>query len=281
MRHYCTLFDSKYLPQGLALYESLKANESKRFALWILAMDVDCEIVLRDMRLPNARICSREWFERQARFAIKDGQTWQEYCWACASVFTDHLMQICEDDENETFDEFIYLDADCYFFNSPAVIFEEIGARSIAVVPHRLIPSKKHLEINGKYNVSLVYFKNTPNGRECLSTWAAQCRQRCSAQIGCGDQKYVEEFEKYGDDLFVIQNIGVGVAPWNLANYKLTAGPRVDGQPVVFYHYHEYIHEKRLTKYELRPEDREIIYEPYIQAVNRANERIASVLMHQ
>lgn len=283
MRHYCTLFDSKYLPQGLALYESLKNHSSERFALWVLAMDKECETVLREMQLPCTRIVDREWFERQAQFAIKPAQTWQEYCWACASVFTDHLMRICESDEYETFEAFTYIDADCYFFSSPEVIFDEIADRSIAVIPHRLAENdqKERLSKNGQFNVSLVHFKNTPVGRECLSTWAAQVRERCSAEVGCGDQKYLDAWPaKYGDELAVIQNIGAGVAPWNLANYTLTEGPKVDGKDVVFYHYHELKRVEsgfRWTNYQLRDQDVELIYLPYKNAYLRAEQQIASI----
>jgi len=278
MRHYCTLFDSKYLPQGLALYDSLVKHSSERFALWVLAMDAECSTALRQLALPYVRVVDRYWFEQQASFGIKLGQTHQEYCWACASVFTSYLMTICEDDDYDTFDAFTYLDADCYFYSNPKVIFDEIADRSIAVIPHRLIPSKKHLEVNGMFNVSLVYFKNTPTGRKCLSTWSLQCRERCSAKVGCGDQKYLDEWPaKYGDELCVIQNIGAGLAPWNFAHYRITEGPKADGNDVVFVHYHEYVHGQRLTNYELRDEDVKYIYAPYFAAVSRAQDTIASI----
>lgn len=203
------------------------------------------------------------------------GRTWQEYCWTMASVFTEYLFNYSYGD----FDAYTYLDADVFFFSDPKVIFDEIGDRSIAVIPHRWNEKdRKRLEPNGKFNVSWVTFKNNAIGRECLSTWARQCRERCSAKVGCGDQKYLDEWpSKYGSELCVIENIGAGVAPWNLQNYEVSPGPKVDGVDVTFVHFHEYRHGKRLTNYPLRQQDREFIYDPYIEAVEAAQQRIASV----
>lgn len=279
MRHFCTLFDFKYIPQGLALYESLVRHSSEDFTLDVLAMDDSCAEALRAMNLEHAGITRLSLFEIQdpSLVSLRKSRTWQEFCWTMGSVFTDLVMQF------GGVNEITYLDADMMFFSDPKVIFDEIGDRSIAVIPHRLIRSKKHLEVNGKFNVSWVTFRNTPNGRECLSTWAAQCRERCSAKEGCGDQLYLDAWPaKYGDDLCVIQNLGAGLAPWNLANYRLTEGPAVDGRPVVFYHYHELSingpGNYRLTNYELRPEDVDLIYSPYLAEHKKAKERIASAV---
>lgn len=294
MRHYATLFDSRYLPQGLVLYESLKKHSSEPFLLHILAMNSTCELTLHDLDLPFAEVESLDEFEKYVHgmAEARANRTWQEYCWTCASNFAADIL-------GDNAEEVTYIDSDCAFFSDPKVIHDEIGDRSIAVIPHRLIPSKKHLESNGRFNVSWVTFKNNPVGRECLSTWAAQCREKCSARDGCGDQKYLDAWpDKYGPELCVIQNIGAGLAPWNLANYglyrndmppflkvglrwgqlgdwrKALAEPSVS---VVFYHFHEYLHGARLTNYELRPEDIKLIYEPYIEAVSAAKAKIESL----
>lgn len=282
MRHYCTLFDSKYLPQGLALYESLKRHSSEPFRLTVLPLDLDCEQTLRAMELQHVEVTSFGIWDLTAdKLGLKKWRTYQEYCWTCASVFTGLLQEILAVD-------ITYLDADLMFFSDPKVVFDEIGDRSIAVIPHRLSENKDkaRLSKNGKFNVSWVTLKNTPVGRECLSTWAAQCRERCSAEVGCGDQGYLDEWpEKYGDDLCVIQNIGAGVAPWNLSSYRLgelhflekPTEVFVNDKQVVFYHFHEYQHDKRLTNYPLREEDKRLIYAPYIAACIDACKRIQSV----
>jgi hypothetical protein len=295
MRHYTTLADSRYLPQSLAMYESLRRHSSEEFKLWFLAMDRD-EDLLNALNLPGLYPCSIMIMELMMPDlgVIKKSRTWQEYCWTVASVFTHRVIFENPDIENIT-----YLDADIFFFSDPTVIFDEIGNRSIGIIPHRLIPSKKHLERNGRFNVSWVTFRDTVEGKECLSTWAHQCKEWCfyrnEGPGKFGDQGYLDAWpEKYGEACRIIENIGAGVAPWNLANYQLyfdrdgfihVKGP--DPKPhgiskrIVFYHAHEFLEREdgsiRLTNYELRNEDREYIYKPYIEAYKAAKERIASV----
>ncbi len=286
MRQYCTLFDSKYLPQGLALYESLRKHSSEPFTLYVAPMDEETETVLLSLHLPHV-VMIHGFNDLPAMLELRAKTTHQEYCWASASQLAEYLLEVTKEDIN-------YIDADCFFFSDPKVIFDEIGERSIAVIPHRFIPAKKYLEVNGKFNVSLVHFKNDPIGRECLTTWAWQCREKCSAKDGCGDQKYLDAWPgKYGTDLCVIQNIGIGLAPWNLANYIMCLH-RLDGPPgliddceafemwpVIMYHYHEFKElpngHFRLTNYDLRSEDIELIYEPYLIAYQEAKTRIESL----
>ena len=47
------------------------------------------------------------------------------------------------------YDELAYLDSDLFFFDDPKIVFEEIGGRSIAIVPHRFSRENRYLEVNG------------------------------------------------------------------------------------------------------------------------------------
>lgn len=271
MRHYCTLFDMKYAPQGVALYDSLLQHSSEDFKLWILALDHETEELLRQLHLLHAEIVSCDSF-KQDLAEIHKTRTHQEWCWGLASQFCERLI-------HSGLLEVTYLDADTFFFSDPEPAFEEIGHRSIAITPHRLIPSKKHLEVNGTFNVGFVHFRNTDVGRRCLERWAAQCRAKCSASDGCGDQLYLNDWPSlYGKECCVIENIGVNAGPWSLGNWDVTTGPRLDDVTLICYHAHELDLEKgRLTNYELRPEDISLIYEPYLEALRRAQEKIESV----
>lgn len=283
IRHYCTLFDSRYLPQGLVLYDSLLKHSSEPFKLHILPLDEVCHQALLYLKLENVAIWNREPFERTG---LQDGRTWAEWCWTLASIFSEQVMSWLR---HIGIQDVTYLDADMMFFSDSEVIHKEIGDRSIAVIPHRFIPEKRYLEVNGKFNVSWVTFKNDDIAQECLRTWAWQCRRKCSATDECGDQKYLDAWpDKYGRHLAIIENIGAGLAPWNLANYRLLQnGQRVDladgtdDKPVVFYHYHEFAENAdgsfRLTNYRLRPEDIQLIYEPYLEAYKAAQSKVQSI----
>lgn len=273
-RQYCTLFDSNYLAKGLVLHDSLMRQSSEPFTLHILAMDEKTSTLLFELNLPNVNILPLNVFETDLKLKeVRQNRNWTEFCWTCASILLNYLLP--------WYPEVTYLDADLMFFQDPKVIFDEIGDKSIGITPHRLIPSHKHLEeTNGKFNVGWVSMKNTERGRNRAAFWAHDCRNWCYNRVEpgrFGDQKYLDYWPKeHPEDVCEISNIGVNVAPWNLANWRVTEGPKVDGIPVVFFHAHEFESPQKLTNYKLRPEDM-LIYTPYIQAYCIAQMKITDV----
>lgn len=267
-RNYATLFDQTYLPKGLALYQSL-VQHAGEFTLYVLPMDEACAKRLMQMHLPHVQLVLGFHETHPGMKEARENRTHAEYCFSCASNLCEALLETGLDEIN-------YLDSDCYAFSDLQPAFDEVGQRSIGIVPHRFIPSKQHLEkTSGKFNVSLVHFKNTPAGMECVRRWAAQCRERCSTSIGCGDQGYLDEWPSlFGKEVCEFVNPGVGTAPWNLARYVLTEGPKVDSWPIVLHHFHELYEREngsfRLTNYALRTEDIQMIYIPYLEAYKKA-----------
>ncbi len=273
MRHYATLFDRAYADKGIALYESLARHSSEPFTLHVLVMDQATLWLLDQLALPNVEILPLAVFERAMHLErIKATRTWREFCFGCASQLVEFLLPWVDDG-------ITYCDSDIYFFADPKAIFEEIGNRSIGITPHRLIPSKKHLESNGKFNVGVVVIKNTDAGQRCATRWAAQCRERCSEAIGCSDQCYLDSWETDYPGEVCILGIGVNAAPWNIGNWEVTEGPKVDGVPIVCFHAHEFASRGdgtyRLTNYELRDSDVRHIYRLYVDAIKAAEVRIA------
>ncbi len=272
MRHFCTLFDVNYLAKGLALHDSLVRHSVEPFTLHILAMDMETFWILSEMNLDNVEVIPMESFEKALNMpAVRKSRSWTEYCWTCASSLMEYLLPRC--------DALTYLDADVFFFSNPAPIFAQIANRSIAITPHRLPENsqKIRLEQNGKYNVGFVYFANTFDGRSCLHDWASAVRARCLADVGCGDQVYLDAFEQGFGDAVAVLGHGINAGPWNVSAYEVT---QYDGQvflgrdPLYCYHFHEYIHGKRLTNYPLMDRDVDLIYRPYISAIGEANLRI-------
>jgi len=274
MREFCTLFDRSYLNKGLSLHGSLVRHCSEPFLLHILALDDATFWILHELELSNVRIIRWDGFEAALNLGpVRANRTWAEYCWTCASQLVEFLLP------GSGPGGVTYLDSDLFFFSDPKVAFAEIGDRSLGITPHRLIATKKHLEINGLFNVGFVFFKNDSTGRHCSQKWASQCRQRCSANIGCGDQQYLNDWPAtYQDQCCVIENVGVNCGPWSIGNWIVTGGPRVNGAPVICYHFHEFLDEPggrfRLTNYNLRQDDIDLIYVPYILANREADERI-------
>lgn len=179
MRHFTTVCDSKYLSQGLALYDSLiKVNPD--FILYWGCMDKETfDYVLK---LPNVRP-----FTTKDIFAVNDF-SYKEYAWSLASRFTWWIL------EGHEMDSITYLDADLYFYQDYEIIFKEIGEKSVGLVEHR-IPNYKTV---GKYNVGFVYFKNDEAGRECLNSWQKMVANKKNYYFEthgqCGDQAYLSLF---------------------------------------------------------------------------------------
>lgn len=277
IRHFCSLADIKYLSQLVSLYESLLKHSSEPFTLYVLPLDDETDRALKSLTLLNVSIVSRRWFEYEMDLAdIREERTYQEWCWTLASQLTYFLIS------KVGILECTYLDADLFVLADMEPVFDEIGERSIAITPHQLPdnPEKPRLSKSGLYNVGFVHFKNTESGRACLTQWAAQVRDRCSAEVGCGDQGYLDFFERdFGSEVCILGH-GVNTGPWNLMAYEVTErdGSVYLGDNVLrCYHMHEYKHGERLTNYELRPEDEQFIYQPYIAAVQQAKERIETV----
>jgi hypothetical protein len=252
------------MAKGLALHESLLGHSSEDFKLHILTMDDATQFLLDDMALPNVELIPLMTFERELNLKpVRESRTHQEWCWTCASSLLDYILKSVGD--------CTYVDADIYWFADPQPIFDEIGGRSIGITPHRFPSHRKDQERNGIYNVGLVHAKNTEAGRSCISRWAEQCRDWCFNRVeehhACGDQLYLDTWmTDYPGEVCAIENIGVNTAPWNLSQYAVTRGPKVNNVPIVCYHFHEFVDRHHLTNYLLREEDRKHIYEPYVEA---------------
>lgn len=279
-RHFATLFDSAYCAKGLALHESLLKHSSEPFVLHILACDTDTFYMLSDMKLKNVEVIPLEPFESAMKMQpVKASRSHVEYMWTLASSFMEYLLP--------WFDSLTYLDADIFFFSDPKVIFEEIGERSIGIVPHRFNEKeRKRLGKNGEFNVGVVYAKNSPVGLKCISKWANQTREWCFGRNEggkFGDQAYLDSWPtEYRDECFIIYHLGVNLGPWAVGNYEIgrdDEGIAIAEPNLIFtlicYHFHEFIDQNNLTKWKLRPEDRDLIYAPYVKAFNAAQERIA------
>ena len=80
MEHYVTIFDSLFLPQGLALHMSMERHV-KNYNLWVICVDDDAHKVLANLQLPNVRLLQISKLETQELLNIKPGRTKAEYCW--------------------------------------------------------------------------------------------------------------------------------------------------------------------------------------------------------
>jgi hypothetical protein len=196
------------------------------------------------MKLENVTpVPMRDFETSDSRIAeAKGNRNRKEFMWTISSVFTYYVFTHYEHIEYIT-----YLDADLYFYDSPEIIFEDMGKHSILITPHNL-RAKEQESVVGKYNVGMVVFKNDDNGRACLKWWQSECLTWCydlPLPDKFGDQKYLDYFEEKFKNVFVYRNKGADLARWNIENYKGKIRKKngrfiIDGDKLIFFHFSQW-----------------------------------------
>ena len=271
---YCTLFDSNYLTRGLAMFESLKKH-SDNFHLYIFPFDDKSDVLLRKLNLDSVTVVSLKEFEDKELLKVKDSRTAGEYCWTC----TPSTIKFCIETYN--LDDCTYLDADLFFFSNPAVLIDEMGEESVLITEHRYTPQYDQSATSGIYCVQFITFKNDENGMTVLNWWRASCIEWCYARFEdgkFGDQKYLDDWTTKFDGIHVLQNLGGGVAPWNVQQYDLSCDKTFT---LIFYHFHNYklLENNRIEMgtYILDENDINILYKPYTKHLERITEELKKI----
>lgn len=277
-RFYCTYFDRNYLVRGLALINSLRANSEGDWQLFVVCMDHQSRNVLERFALPNVVTFSIEQIEAAdpELVAAKDDRNRIEYLWTTTPAIILWLIE-----NHPEIDVLTYLDADLYFYSSPEPIFSEFQGASVLIHEHRYSPELKAMEINGKYNVGLLCFRNDERSRCTLHWWRERCIESCHHDLKtgkCGDQVYLNDWPERFSGVHVLQHRGAGVAPWNVDQFALrkeNGRILVQEAPLIFYHFHSLriigLETFRLAyRFYIRADVANLIYRPYTEALSVA-----------
>lgn len=272
MLNFCTLFDSKFLPYGLNLHDSLLKN-CKSFHLYIFAFDDKCFRILTDLKLPHTTVISLPEFEDEKLLSVKPTRSKAEYCWTC----TPSTVLYCLYTYN--LDKCTYIDSDIYFYADPVDLINEMGNNEILLTLHRYTPKYDQTELSGKFCVQFMTFLNKSEGIAALNWWRDACIEWCYARAEdgkFGDQKYLDDWETRFNKVHVLQDPGGAVAPWNIQQYSLSINKEVKYVSLIdkkyklnFYHFHglRFLTDKKvnLCAYELTADVIKHIYIPYIK----------------
>lgn len=275
--NFCTLFDSNYLSRGLAMYYSLE-NVCQNFHLYIFAFDNKCENILDKLNLKFATVISLKDFEDEELLKVKPNRTRAEYCWTSTSSTILYSIK------NFNLPNCTYLDADLYFYSTPKIIFDELGDTSILITEHRYSKYYDKSKKAGKYCVQFITFKNNSEGLIALNWWRERCLEWCFNRIEngkFGDQKYLDDWTTRFQGIHVLQNIGGGVAAWNVQQYSIVKNNNslvINNRngiesPLIFYHFHylRFIHKNKieLGRRKLSNEVLTLLYAPYINELEK------------
>jgi hypothetical protein len=280
----CTYFDRNYLCQAIALYRSLE-RQGEPFRLWFLCLDDDSRRIASELRLEHAQLLGVEdllEFEPALERAREDRPP-VEFYYACTPVLVRYSLA-----QAETGVGAAYVDADMFFFDPLSRTLDEAPDANVMIVAHRMAPELAGVEVeHGRYNVCFLNFAPNDQAEGCLRWWSEATLESTRLGDGVwGDQKYLDEFAERFTGVHVIEDPGVGLAPWHFWRHAITGtvdgAPQVDGRPLKAYHFARFlvisphlcvpIRRDWLPRSALRH-----VYRPYMRAIRSAYREIRSV----
>lgn len=243
-RYYCTYFDKNYLVRGIAQITSLIEHENNELTIYVVCLDEITRAILNKINMAKVILIPLhdiEYNDKELAEA-RANRNMVEYFWTLTPTI---ILRILE--RNPHIDILTYVDADMYFYSSPAPIYDELGDASVLIHGHRFPELYKSLDIHGIYNVGLLCFRNDARAYNVLDWWRARCNEWCYARVEdgkYGDQLYLNDWPDRFEGLVVLQHIGAGTAPWNLIQYRIEKRPDgsvyINDLPLVFFHFHAF-----------------------------------------
>ena len=216
MEHFVTVLDASFLPQGIALYDSL-AEHNEPFVLWVICVDdIACRAIER-LGLPNLRAIAVAEVERRHSelLSVKEARSRVEYCWTLTPFAPETVFY-----EEPTAQLATYLDADVFFMGPPSQLLRECQSDAHALLTAHAMAPEYEPNPSGEYCVQFMPFRNTPTGIRIVHWWQAKCIEWCFARFEdkrFGDQKYLDEWPSlFGSGIRVLSDPALTLAPWNL-----------------------------------------------------------------
>ena len=283
MHHLCTLFDSNYLPRGLALFNSLE-DHTRDFTLWVLCLDKETEYSLKKINSRKVKCIPLNALEKSELNLLeaKNNRGVFEYYFTCKAYLMIHLLKTYE------IEYLTYVDADIYFYSSFKNYENYIHNYSIALSPHRFPQKLERFNVYGKYNAGLISFRNDDEGLRCLDWWRGMCTDWCLDKLDndrFADQKYLNKIPSIFNSVKILDYVGINAAPWNIVNCKVKceAGKiLLDDHLLLFYHFHgvskignNYFNTGFSTYGKLSNEIKEILYMPYLKKILTMEEALS------
>ena len=288
IRHFCTYFDGAYAVRGLAMMASVSQFlPDARFH--VLCLDDTAAGIVADQR-PDAcivRLDILEAFDPELA-ACRANRSKFEYYFTCTPCLPRYVLN-----REVEADMVTYLDADLFFYQSPELVFAEIGAASVAIAHHRFTPKLAPGRIRyGRYNVGWVSWRNDAEGRRCLEDYRTDCLTWCYDRLEenrFADQKYLDAWPTRYEGVHELVGKGMNLALWNVDD--CTLGERdgtihADDDPLVFMHFHGVKHvgptswDLRFREYEVtgnQPFLTDRLYRPYLTLLQGSFDRLAPI----
>jgi hypothetical protein len=277
IRHIVTSSDANYLHKAIVLYKSLSKFHDN-FLLHVFCFDNITYNVLKQLNYKNIKIYHPTDFETDELLKDKASKTKRrEYYWACNPFITRKVLT----EQNTDFVS--SCDCDLMFFQSPEIIFSELGNADVLIQPNNF----SYQFVNdstrvGYYCTSFQCFRKNENGINILNWWHKKTMEWCYSIFEdgkFGEQKYLDRWRIRFKKVREIANVGTNIAPWNVQKFDISKqGGRIvinDKYPLIYYHYHSFrmnlsdyqyiITGDRDNYYPIPPKVVKLIYKPYIK----------------
>jgi len=270
--HFVTLFDSTFLPNGIALHKSL-VRHGGDFRLWVICMDVATERAITALELEHVSLLPLAAVETPELLEVKKDRSIAEYCWTLTPFSIDFVF-----DRDPSIDRVTYLDSDVWFTRSPSELLAEMdaaGAQSL-ITPHSYAAEYAANIQFGIYCVQFMPF-NRDGSRELRKNWQSKCLEWCYAVAEpdrFGDQKYLDMWtQDFPEIVHVLRGVEKTQAPWNTVDF--------DAADAVMYHFHRLrlASESRafVGTYRIPHKTITTMYRPYLADINSANRDLAGL----
>lgn len=275
MEHYITLFDSNFLPQGLALYESM-VRHARPFTLWVLCVDEKAKKILERLDKPGLRLVGLSEIETPELLEIKQQRTRVEYCWTLTPITPKIVF-----DRDSSVERVTYLDADMFFLKHPGPIHEEFkeSGKAVLITDHAFDADNDRSATSGQYCVQFMTFVRD-RSEPVRRWWETRCIEWCFARRErgkFGDQKYLDDWPtRFPNDVHVLRQLDLLLGPWNTRRFHYSQG--------IAWHFHGLRMLER-GKLQLHPgysvpkEVDSQIYRPYVQELLKAIDLIGEPIV--
>jgi len=218
MEHYVTVFDSLFLPQGLALHMSMERHAGS-YMLWMLCVDDAVYDLLQRLELPRVRLLLLSELEVAELKSVKPTRTIGEYCWTLTPFALRFVFEA-----DVTALRVTYLDADLWFRRNPAPIFRDFDSsrRHVLITDHAYAPEYDQSDTSGQYCVQFMTFTRE-GGEPVRKWWQDRCIEWCYARYEdgkFGDQKYLDDWpDRFPEQVHVLSDTELILAPWNATRF--------------------------------------------------------------
>jgi hypothetical protein len=270
--HFVTLFDKNFLPQGIALYNSL-SRTIPDFCLWVICIDAECKFYLDKLNKLDIKTIALADVENDQLLNLKKVRSRVEYCWTLSPFAPKFVFEINQDVLRVT-----YIDADTFFLKNPSIIFKEFehSKKAVLITEHAYAPEYDQSSLSGKYCIQFMIFVRDEG--ECVRKWwEDRCVEWCFNRFEdgkFGDQKYLDKWpELFDDKVHILSNKELLLAPWNATRFPYTNS--------IIYHFHGVRllenNKINLGNYILPRVLVENVYYQYIQALKKAIQELENI----